>query len=175
MTRSLLFLGESGALSGKVVAQIELPAKSTSAPMTYLHQGRQYVVTAVTTRDFPAELVALSLPGSSVRPTGAKTSAPAPSPAANAAVPAAPNQPSAGDADPGNGRSVYATACAGCHGPEGRGVDGAGPTLLGQTDLAMLVQKISRGGAEMPPMQTLLTPAQNRDVGSFVAAGLPQR
>jgi hypothetical protein len=31
---------------------------------------------------------------------------------------------------------------------------------------------ISSGGVQMPPMQTLLTPEQIRDVSAFVAAGL---
>src|SRR5690606_5900388 len=77
VTKTLLFLGDSGALSGDpggnmlrayskktgaVVAEIELPSKSTGAPMTYMHRGTQYVVIAVSTRQHPAELVALALP-----------------------------------------------------------------------------------------------------------------
>ncbi len=77
VTKTLLFLAEAGNLSGDpggpmfraydkrtgaVVAEIELPSKASGAPMTYLHEGRQYIVIAVSTRDHPAELVALALP-----------------------------------------------------------------------------------------------------------------
>ena len=35
---------------GKVVWETELPTLVTGAPMTYVHNGRQYVVVAVSTR-----------------------------------------------------------------------------------------------------------------------------
>ncbi|MEZ5418240.1 MAG: PQQ-binding-like beta-propeller repeat protein [Vicinamibacterales bacterium] len=49
--------------TGAVVAVIPLPAGATGAPMTYLHEGRQYVVVAVADIDHAPELVALALPG----------------------------------------------------------------------------------------------------------------
>src|SRR5690606_31551809 len=79
-----LFMAESGNLSGdpggrmfraydkrngSTVAEIELPAKASGAPMTYLHQGRQYIVIAVATQEHPAELVALALPRSEKEPS----------------------------------------------------------------------------------------------------------
>ncbi len=48
--------------TGDVVAEIELPATTTGIPITYMHEGRQYVVVAVGSRDYPAGLVALTLP-----------------------------------------------------------------------------------------------------------------
>jgi quinoprotein glucose dehydrogenase len=48
--------------SGAVVAQIELPAGTTGAPMTYMHDGKQLIVVAVGGIDEPPEWVALSLP-----------------------------------------------------------------------------------------------------------------
>jgi len=48
--------------TGEVLAEIELPAGTTGAPMTYLHRGKQYIVVAVGDRDAPPEWVALSLP-----------------------------------------------------------------------------------------------------------------
>ena len=77
VTKTLLFAGESGGLrgdpggpmfraydkaTGKAVHAFELPSKSTSAPMSYMHQGKQYIVIAVGTSKYPAELVALALP-----------------------------------------------------------------------------------------------------------------
>ena len=71
-TKTLLFSGEGlggGPVfrahdkgSGEIIAEIELPATTTGRPMTYLHEGRQYIVVAVGSRDLPARLVALALP-----------------------------------------------------------------------------------------------------------------
>ena len=81
VTKTMLFIGEgSDAMSGvarghwgtmfralnkatgETIWEIELPAGTTSAPMTYLHDGKQYVVVAIGGRDYPAEWVALGLP-----------------------------------------------------------------------------------------------------------------
>jgi glucose dehydrogenase len=48
--------------SGKIVWDMELPAGSTNAPMTYMHGGKQYIVVAIGGRNFPGELIALALP-----------------------------------------------------------------------------------------------------------------
>jgi quinoprotein glucose dehydrogenase len=48
--------------TGAVLAEIELPAGTTGAPMTYLHGGKQYIVVAVGGRDADPEWIALSLP-----------------------------------------------------------------------------------------------------------------
>jgi quinoprotein glucose dehydrogenase len=48
--------------TGAVLAEIELPGGTTGAPMTYLHDGKQYIVVAVGGREAEPEWVALSLP-----------------------------------------------------------------------------------------------------------------
>ncbi|MDP9170694.1 MAG: pyrroloquinoline quinone-dependent dehydrogenase [Acidobacteriota bacterium] len=48
--------------TGKVVAEIALPAMTTGVPMTYMADGRQFIVVAVGAAGVPAELVALALP-----------------------------------------------------------------------------------------------------------------
>ena len=48
--------------TGEVVWETELPAGTTGGPMTYLHEGRQYIVVAVGERDQIPEWVALALP-----------------------------------------------------------------------------------------------------------------
>jgi quinoprotein glucose dehydrogenase len=48
--------------TGKLVCAIDLPANATGAPMTYLMNGKQYIIIPVGGGDKPAELVALSLP-----------------------------------------------------------------------------------------------------------------
>ena len=81
-TKTLLFLGEGMGLgaaripangggkmfraydkkTGDVVWEMELPGGTSGAPMTYLAQGKQYIVVAVGWQGAPAELVALALP-----------------------------------------------------------------------------------------------------------------
>ena len=49
-------------VTGAVVAELELPAATTGAPMTYMHEGKQYIVVAIGGLEAPPELVALRLP-----------------------------------------------------------------------------------------------------------------
>ena len=92
LTRSLLFVGEGDPImvaqarvppgmplalapsagdrrfraydkaTGTVLWETELPAGTTGAPMTYIYDGKQYVVVAIGSREHPAEFVAFSLP-----------------------------------------------------------------------------------------------------------------
>ncbi|MSO35663.1 MAG: pyrroloquinoline quinone-dependent dehydrogenase [Acidobacteria bacterium] len=48
--------------TGQVVWEMALAAGSTGTLMTYLHQGKQYLVVAIGGLDHPAEFVALALP-----------------------------------------------------------------------------------------------------------------
>ena len=81
VTGSLLFIGEGSdavigtpgthwgttfraydKATGDVVWETELPSGTTGGPMTYLHEGKQYIVVAVGGSEHPAEYVALGLP-----------------------------------------------------------------------------------------------------------------
>jgi quinoprotein glucose dehydrogenase len=79
VTKTLLFAGEGGGLyarygsggrmlrahdklTGEIIAEFELPANQTGVPMTYMVDGRQYIVVAVGAAGHPGELVALSVP-----------------------------------------------------------------------------------------------------------------
>jgi quinoprotein glucose dehydrogenase len=50
--------------TGEVIARIELPGAQTGLPMTYLHEGRQFIVLTVGESDpaIPARIIALALP-----------------------------------------------------------------------------------------------------------------
>jgi quinoprotein glucose dehydrogenase len=79
VTKTLLFVGEGDPLnvrtppgggkklraydkaSGAVLGEIDLPAGTTGAPMTYMHNGRQYIVVAIGAAEHPAEFIALTL------------------------------------------------------------------------------------------------------------------
>jgi glucose dehydrogenase len=82
VTKTMVFLGEGGnnavvalppggggkmfrsydKTSGRVLWEIELPGGTTGAPMTYMHNGKQYIVVAVGWQGMGSELVALALP-----------------------------------------------------------------------------------------------------------------
>ena len=72
LTKSLLFAGEGRGgnplfrahdkQSGEIVATIALPAAQTGQPITYLHEGKQYIVMAVSGRGHAGEYIALALP-----------------------------------------------------------------------------------------------------------------
>jgi quinoprotein glucose dehydrogenase len=82
VTKTMVFLGEGGndgvaglppggggkmfraydKASGKVVWEMELPGGTTGEPMTYMVNGKQFIVVAVGWRDTPGELIALALP-----------------------------------------------------------------------------------------------------------------
>lgn len=74
VTKSLLICGERSAgksptmlraydkATGQEVGAVAMPAGQTGTPMTYMFQGKQYIVVAVAAGGFPAELVAYKLP-----------------------------------------------------------------------------------------------------------------
>ncbi|MBM88146.1 MAG: pyrroloquinoline quinone-dependent dehydrogenase [Gammaproteobacteria bacterium] len=81
VTKNLLFIGEGSNLhggtmpnmwgsifraydkaNGEVVWQAELPSGTTGGPMSYMHNGKQYIVVAVGSYGDPAEFIALALP-----------------------------------------------------------------------------------------------------------------
>jgi quinoprotein glucose dehydrogenase len=78
VTKTLLISGEGSGLwraggggnklrahdkaTGAVLYEFTLPANQSGVPMTYMKDGRQYIVVAVGARGSPGELVALTLP-----------------------------------------------------------------------------------------------------------------
>jgi glucose dehydrogenase len=48
--------------SGKILWETEFPAGTTGAPMSYLFDGKQFIIVAIGSREHPAEFVALGLP-----------------------------------------------------------------------------------------------------------------
>jgi quinoprotein glucose dehydrogenase len=81
VTKSLVFMGEGGDTSvgvpsgfggpmfrafdkktGAIVWEMKLPAGVSNAPMTYMSNGKQYIVVATSGNGVPGEYVALALP-----------------------------------------------------------------------------------------------------------------
>jgi len=81
VTKSLLIAGEGGMFTlpdgrrgamlraydkatGKDAGEVYMPAPQTGSPMTYMLNGRQYIVVAISNQNFPGELIAFRLPAS---------------------------------------------------------------------------------------------------------------
>jgi quinoprotein glucose dehydrogenase len=79
VTKSLIVAGEAGTITmpdgkrgaylraydkqtGKDAGMVQMPAGQTGSPMTYMLNGRQYIVVAIGAAGFPAEYVAYRLP-----------------------------------------------------------------------------------------------------------------
>jgi len=183
LTKQLLFMGESGTISasrggpllrvydkrdGKVVHSTELPTLSTGAPMTYMHNGRQYIVVAVSAPGKPAEIVALTLDGASENgpaPAGGVPLAPAPP-----SVAAASAQITATPAELAAGQAAFTRTCAGCHAADGSG--GTGPRITGRTDFANITRVIAQGQGEMPALSNSLSPSDVDAIGKYVVKSL---
>lgn len=161
LTSTLMFMAEAGHLSsepggpmfraydkttGAVVAEIELPSKASSAPMSYMHNGQQYIVIAVATTDHPAELVALALPDAVelARQGGARQ-------VALQAAEIRGQREVLTAAESSAAENLYAQNCAVCHGERGAGLVGvSAPPLINAVDLARNRSMIENGGVEMP-------------------------
>jgi alcohol dehydrogenase (cytochrome c) len=74
--------------------------------------------------------------------------------------------------DLGNGQIVYEAACGFCHGDEGRGGHGGGPTLEKMSSVGAVVLRVSEGRNDMPGFGAALTPEQIRDVSAHVVRTL---
>jgi glucose dehydrogenase len=48
--------------SGDIVWEIELEAGTSGPPISYLHDGEQYILVAIGDREYSPELVAFKLP-----------------------------------------------------------------------------------------------------------------
>jgi quinoprotein glucose dehydrogenase len=48
--------------TGQDVGAVYMPAPQTGSPMTYFHNGKQYVVLAIAGAGYSAELLAFKLP-----------------------------------------------------------------------------------------------------------------
>jgi quinoprotein glucose dehydrogenase len=57
--------------TGKEVGAVFLPAAQSGSPMTYMVDGKQYIVVAISGGNYSGEYVAFSLPSSAIRSTSA--------------------------------------------------------------------------------------------------------
>ncbi|MEZ5488864.1 MAG: PQQ-binding-like beta-propeller repeat protein [Gammaproteobacteria bacterium] len=58
----LPLLHAADKLTGEMLAEVEIPVTGQYGMMTYLHEGKQYLVVQIASSDFPGSLLALALP-----------------------------------------------------------------------------------------------------------------
>jgi mono/diheme cytochrome c family protein len=73
-----------------------------------------------------------------------------------------------GPANVENGETVFKTACVFCHGEQGEGGHGGGPTLQQLRSAAVVMQMATEGRNAMPAFGTSLSSEQIRDVAAYV-------
>ena len=147
LTKTLLFVGEGDPIlvatpqymggngfraydkaTGAVVWTMEFEAGTTSAPISYMHEGKQYIVVAIGGRDHPAEFVALALSASDDE-AGQQASNQVRSERAEEATQSGGVYATA-QAD--RGREIYRAKCESCHQVTLAGSTTASP-LVGQS------------------------------------------
>jgi len=175
LTKTLLFVGDSsnavmgGAgiggpaklraydkLTGKVIAELDLPVGATGGPMTYMENGRQLIVVPVGGKGYGAGWVAFGLPASPSQPGIYST------------------------AQAMRGQVAYEAKCSACHGVDLDGSEHA-PSLKGrrfwsQWDQETVRTLYSRIISTMPPSDPgSLTPNDTVDIVTYLlqSNGLP--
>jgi quinohemoprotein ethanol dehydrogenase len=66
------------------------------------------------------------------------------------------------------GEAIYRAACLACHGEQGRGGHGGGPTLVTNPDVALIQTVTTAGRNNMPTFRGIYDANQIRDVAEFV-------
>lgn len=183
VTSEFFFLAESGNLSGdpggplfraydkengSVIAEIELPERASGGPMTYMHEGEQYIVIAVGSAEHPSELVALKVLDEGETPAFMPGEEETSEADATDLV-----RPVFDKAVLDAGRPVYAVYCAACHGASGESVAGGPPPIDRLIDVETIRTRVVQGGIEMPAMNAILSEDEIDAVSKYVAAGLP--
>ncbi|HTR37611.1 MAG TPA: PQQ-binding-like beta-propeller repeat protein [Bryobacteraceae bacterium] len=179
VTKALLFLGDaSNALFGRagiagpanfraydkatgaVIWQMDLPVGLTGGPMTYMADGKQMIVLPIGGKGYGAGWVALALTG---QEAPVVTSAPSGGNVAASFNPAQAQQ----------GRMVFETKCATCHGARVEGGEHA-PALTGNTFWSQWDQQTARALygriiSTMPPdAPGTLSESDTIDVVSYI-------
>jgi alcohol dehydrogenase (cytochrome c) len=73
-------------------------------------------------------------------------------------------------ADLAEGKRIFTTNCAVCHGDDGKGGHTGGAPLDRLRDLDAAIATVTNGRNNMPPFRGAFTPEQIRDVSSYVVA-----
>jgi alcohol dehydrogenase (cytochrome c) len=177
----LLFVGRSDgrltaldSATGKQLWEFQTGAGMHAPVSTFEHKGKQYVLAYSagaallgSARGDSVWLFGLEgkmgpvQPGTPVSRTAAAALAP---PAAATTSTRAP--------DLAEGKRIFTTNCAVCHGDDGKGGHTGGAPLDKVRDLDAAIATVTNGRNNMPPFRGAFTPEQIRDVSVYVVEGL---
>jgi quinohemoprotein ethanol dehydrogenase len=168
----LVFVGRSdGRLTaldsstGLKLWEFQTGAGMNSPATSFEHDGKQYVVAYSAGNQFAG-----SARGDSLWLFGID-GALEPVPPAGSLMTFSPASAAPGDATAG--AAVYTTACLACHGEQGEGGHGGGPSLRAMKNRAVVLQVVSEGRNAMPAFGAgTLTAEQIRDVATYVSERL---
>jgi alcohol dehydrogenase (cytochrome c) len=168
----LVFVGRSdgrltalSSATGMKLWEFQTGAGMNSPATTFEHEGKQYVVAYSAGNQFAG-----SARGDSLWLFGLD-GALEPVPPAGSLMTFSPAAAGPGNAD--DGATVYTNACLACHGEQGEGGHGGGPTLQAMKNRAVVLQIVSEGRNAMPAFGAgTLTAQQIRDVATYVSERL---
>jgi mono/diheme cytochrome c family protein len=180
----LLFVGRNDgrlmaldSATGKQLWEFQTGAGMHAPVTTFEHKGKQYVLAFSagaallgSARGDSVWLFGLEgtmgpvQPGTPVSRTAA-TTPPAGAPVAAATAPTRPP-------DLAEGKRIFTTNCAACHGDDGKGGHTGGAPLDKVRDLDAAIQTVTNGRNNMPPFRTAFTADQIRDVSAYVVQTL---
>ena len=171
----LVFIGRNdgrltavSADSGRQLWEFQTGAGMHAPVSVFEQDGRQYVVAYSA-----GNALVGSARGDSVWLFGLDGTLPPVAVAEAAAVPPSAARADAradtrGDADLARGARIYAESCGSCHGGDGRGGAGGGPSLELSSEEATVARIVAEGQNHMPAFGSSLTASQIRDVSAHV-------
>jgi quinohemoprotein ethanol dehydrogenase len=74
-----------------------------------------------------------------------------------------------------HGRELYAEACVACHGEDGDGGHGGGPTLVSGQTMDAILALAKSGRNTMPAFGRVYSDADLKDVASYIADVLAKK
>jgi alcohol dehydrogenase (cytochrome c) len=180
----LLFVGRSDgrlialdSATGKPLWEFQTGAGMHAPVSTFEHKGKQYVLAYSagaallgTARGDSVWLFGLEgkmgpvQPGTPVSRTAAATPPPT--------APVAAATTTARAADRAEGKRIFATNCAVCHGDDGKGGHTGGAPLDRLRDIDAAIATVTNGRNNMPAFGRAFTPEQIRDVSVYVVQEL---
>ena len=153
--------------TGKEVGAVFMPAPQSGSPMTYMLNGEQYIVIAISGGGYSGELLAFKLPAGDTAPIRTRTEGVAPPQLAAA------SGPLYTPAQAARGRALYNQQCAVCHGVSLEGLEMA-PSLAGGDFMDRWSGQImgdlyERTRATMPKNKPgSLSPEANADITAYI-------
>ena len=154
--------------SGRQLWEFQTGAGMHAPVSVFEHDGRQYVVAYSA-----GNALVGSARGDSVWLFGLDgTLPPVTVPEAAALPPASARTGPPAGADLVGGARIYAESCVACHGADGLGGAGSGPSLEQSTDPATVARIVAEGQNHMPAFGSSLTASQIRDVSAHVVEQL---